>query len=327
MRLPLIFFKGSPEKPAVVFVHGLGMNSLQWVSPSETRIFGGALPFTAITRVPPEPLTVREKPNILPEKFTVGNPLPLKTSFVDLHKRGYSVITWNQTKPLKSVKYAVDELRHIVQFGENLTEKGIILIGNSRGGLIGRLFFENYPKKILALITIATPHRGSTLALWINHLSKVAKLMEKISKIFPERTEKILKRLSDFISSEGVKELLPDSPIIASLNKEIYTDKVYYLAGSNPNLFNIYEWKYIKNSDKHILYPEKIFSFPDSLNQIVPEKLIPEEWKNGDGLVSVESATLENAYGKVFELNHGEIIVDKVSREFILKIIEENIAK
>lgn len=61
MRLPLIFFKGSPEKPAVVFIHGLGMNALQWVSPSETRIFGGALPFSTITRVPPETLTLKEK--------------------------------------------------------------------------------------------------------------------------------------------------------------------------------------------------------------------------------------------------------------------------
>lgn len=321
MRLPLIFLKGLPDRHAIVFIHGLGMNALQWVSPSETRIFGGALPFSAITRMPPEPLTIKKKPRVLPERFTTGNPIPLETSFSDLYRRGYTVVTWNQTKPLKSIKYALDELKRVVQFAETLTEKGVILIGNSRGGLIGRLFLENYPEKVKALITIATPHRGSTLATWINHLSKVAKFVEPVSKLFPERAEKIIKRLSDFISSEGVKELLPESPLIKSLNKKIKTDKIYFIAGSSPNLFNIYKWKY-KKEENLILYPEKLFSFPNSLFSLFPEKTIPSEWKEGDGLVSVESAVDNYGKCKIFKLNHGEIIVKKLSREFILQIVE-----
>lgn len=323
MRLPLIFFKGSPEKPAVVFIHGLGMNALQWVSPSETRIFGGALPFSTITRVPPETLTLKEKPNLLPEIFTIGNPIPLETSFTDLHKRGHTVITWNQTKPLSSIKYALEELKRVVQFAETMTKKGIILIGNSRGGLIGRLFLESNPEKVKALITIATPHRGSNLANWIDYLSGSANLIEKIAKIFPYGTKKIIERLSDFISSEGVRELLPESSLIKSLKRDLKLNNVFYLAGSNPNLFNLYRWKSMKREDNYILYPEKIFTFPESLFSIIPERLIPKEWTDGDGLVSLESAIIDKIPGRVFKLNHGEILVNRESKEFVLKIVEE----
>ncbi|MEN2985137.1 MAG: hypothetical protein ABDH16_00500 [Thermodesulfovibrionaceae bacterium] len=320
MKPPIYFFRGEPDKPAVVFIHGLGMDATQWLSPSETRILAGAFRFSIFTRKAPESLIFKEKIEILPKKFTIGNPVPLNTSLNDLRERGYSVLTWSQTNPLGSIHYAVEELKNVVKFASSLSKKGVILIGNSRGGLIGRKFIENSDEKIKALITIATPHRGSTLAKWVSYVSKLTDIIKPFLKFLPEGIEKISLRLIDFLQCDGVRELLPESSFIKSLKKIEKTD-FFSLAGSNSTLFSIYEWKQREENDLFILYPEKVFSFPQSLFSFLPEKLIPPEWKSGDGVVSVESATDHNT-GKVFALNHAEIIVSAESRNYILEIVE-----
>lgn len=320
MRLPIYFFKGRTDKPAIVFIHGLGMDATQWLSPSETRIFAGTLPLSALTRTPPEPLKLREKPAILPEKFSIGNTYPLNSSFNDLKQKGYTVITWSQTKPLDSINYALKELEYVVQFASSLSDRGIILIGHSRGGLIARKFIENSKENIKGLITVATPHRGSNMAEWVQNISTISKLVKPFIRIFPERAERIIKKLMEFLQCEAVKELLPDSLFIKSL-KKIETENFFFIAGYKVDLFNIYAWKLKKENALSVLYPEKIFSFPQSLLSLLPEKLIPPEWKEGDGLVSVESA-MDSSSGKIFELNHAEIIVNAESRNYILEIVE-----
>lgn len=321
MRLPIYFFKGDPDKPSVVFIHGAGMDATEWLSPSETRIFAGAFPLSLLARTPPESLLFKKKPSVLPEKFSLGNTSPLNTSFNDLKEKGYTVITWSQRKPLGSIKYALDELKYVVQFANFLSDRGVILIGHSRGGLIGRKFVENNDEKIKAVITIATPHKGSSMAKWVKNISVISNLLKPFMRIFPEKAEKITNKLIDFLNCEAVKELMPDCPFIKSL-KKIESENFFFIAGSNPTLFNIYKWTHKKENDYFIFYPEKIFSFPQSLISLLPEKLVPFEWKHGDGLVSVESAMDYGNLGKIFVLNHAEIIVNAESRNYILNIIE-----
>lgn len=52
---------------------------------------------------------------------------------------------------------------------EAISEKNIVLIGHSMGGLDCRYYAHMHPndKRIKKIITIATPHRGSLLADWI----------------------------------------------------------------------------------------------------------------------------------------------------------------
>lgn len=69
MSLPIYFFKENKNKPAIVFIHGLGINDTQWLSPSETKILGGVFPLSVLTRTSPEPLKLIRKPTILPEKL------------------------------------------------------------------------------------------------------------------------------------------------------------------------------------------------------------------------------------------------------------------
>ncbi|ODA44553.1 hypothetical protein THER_0701 [Thermodesulfovibrio sp. N1] len=178
------------------------MDSSIWISPSETRILGGAFPLSTLTRNEPQTIKLYQKPTVLPEKFTIGDTFPLTTSFNDLKEKGYSVITWSQKKLLGSVYNAIEELKYVVNFSNLFTRKGIVLIGHSRGGLIARKFIEK-SNGIKALITIATPHKGSTMAKWVEYISNLPDLLKPIFKILPK--EKILTKISDFLKSEAVK--------------------------------------------------------------------------------------------------------------------------
>lgn len=320
MRLPFYFFKGDPEKFAIIFIHGLGMDSSIWTSPSETKIFGNLFPLNMFIRQSPQVLILKEKPLVLPEKFTTGIKTSLNTSFNDLKEKGYTVLTWTQKKPLKSIHYAIEELEYMVHFTSLLTEKGIILIGHSRGGLIARKFVENHNKNIKAVITIATPHKGSTIAEWTKYISIISNLLKPFLKIFPERIEKAFEKIAYFLKSESVIELLPNSDFIKSLKKT--NMELFCIGGQNPNLFNIYQWRLRENSEFFKLSAEKIFSFPEALTSHLPQKLIPSEWLKGDGLVSVESSLVDGKVGRIFNLNHAEIIVNYETKKYILEIIE-----
>lgn len=66
----------------------------------------------------------------------------------------------------ESIKVRSDALEKAL---EAISEKNIVLIGHSMGGLDCRYYAHRHPndKRIKKIITIATPHRGSLLADWI----------------------------------------------------------------------------------------------------------------------------------------------------------------
>src|SRR4030042_329667 len=44
MKLDIVLNKGDDNKPAVVFIHGLGMDKNIWADPAKSRILGGMFP-------------------------------------------------------------------------------------------------------------------------------------------------------------------------------------------------------------------------------------------------------------------------------------------
>jgi len=335
MKLDIEFHKGSPEKPGIIFIHGLGMDKNLWASPCDARIGGGLFPFTILIREKPETLRLKGFPPILPERLTPGiPPSGLSTSYHDLKKEDYTVITWTQRRPVGPIGDSVEELRNIVEFMSMLTNR-VILIGHSRGGLIARKYLlESGDRRVKALITIATPHRGSTMAEWVRHLSLIGTLLNPFLSHFPEgKISKAIKRISDFLKSDAIRELLPQSSFIKSLNCYFRHEepqlplspiKTYSIVGTDPHLFTIYKWKIKKSEHEYLVSPEPLFSFPEDIVSRMPEDLVPKEWRSGygDGLVNVESAR----FGEVcyeFKLNHANILTDKEVRGYLLKIVKE----
>lgn len=294
MNLETVCYEGNLDKPAIIFIHGLGMDKAIWVNPSNSRILGGMFPLKILL-------------NKIPSD---ERPYNLQTLFDDLRLKEYPVITWSQRRPASPINSAVSELSEIVKIAYNLTKAGVILIGHSRGGLIGRKYLLKKDQSIIGLITISTPHKGSSVARVANYLTPVVSILNPLFPVKDKGTRSFaIKRIFEFLRSRALKELLPESRFLKSM-KDGPLDWVNYISvgGTNPTLFNLYN-----------------FSFPDIFEKVIPENLYPEELKKGrgDGLVSAESSKIPWSHEHYnFELNHAEILFDEGVRDMLVRLIE-----
>jgi pimeloyl-ACP methyl ester carboxylesterase len=335
MNLDTIFYKGCVDKPAVIFIHGLGMDKDIWVNPSNSYILGGRFPIKSILGKRPSAKDFglfRDMPGENVPKFSTGEqPGNIQTLFDDLRFKGYTVITWSQERPAGPIESVDLELKEIVKILKKMTKAGIILIGHSRGGLIGRKHLLKKDRAIRGLITISTPHKGSSIARIANYLSPLVSLIKPLFTGSNKGTLSFaIKRIFEFLKSKALKELLPESNFFKSL-KDGPSDRVHYISvgGTNPTLFRFYRWKWnpVREGEfqRWFLMPEELFSIPDIFGKVIPENLYPEEMKKGkgDGLVSAESSNIPwyNVHYN-FELNHAEVLFDEGVRNMLLKEIE-----
>ena len=294
MKLETIYYEGDVDKPAIIFIHGLGMDKDIWVNPCNSRILGGMFPLKILLN---KRLSEKQQDN-------------LQTLFNDLRLKGYPVITWSQRKSASPINSVVSELCEIVKIAYKMTKAGIILIGHSRGGLIGRKYLLTEDRSIRALITVSTPHKGSSVARVANYLSPVVSILNPIFPTGDKGTRSFaIKRIFEFLRSRALRELLPGSRFFKSM-KDGPFDWVYYISagGTNPTLFHFHN-----------------FSFPDVFEKVIPKNVYPEELKKGrgDGLVSAESSKIPWSHEHYnFELNHAEILFDEGVRATLVKSID-----
>jgi pimeloyl-ACP methyl ester carboxylesterase len=273
----------------------------------------------------------REAPQKVPTFSTGEQPDVIGTLFNDLWQKGYTVVTWSQEKPAGPIEVAVSELEEVLKLVNKLTKAGIILIGQSRGGLIGRKYLLRKDRSIRGLITISSPHRGSSLAKLTNYLSPLASLISPLfSGADKGALSSTIKHILDFLKSRALKELLPESPFLRSL-KDGPIDWVHYISagGTDPTLLTLYRWKWdpVKEGKlkRWFLRADELFSIPDIFEKVIPQHLYPEEIKKGkgDGLVSAESSKIPwcNEHYS-FALNHTQILFDESVRDILVKAIE-----
>lgn len=319
--------EGDHKKPLVILVHGLGMEQNIWTDPSSARILGGALPITVLLSEKP---ARRDK---VRSKVTPGDrpdPKNLRTIFHDLRDRGYPAITWSQQRPAGPVDSAVKELAEVMDHAGNIHKGDIILVCHSRGGLIARKYLADNDPNVSALITICTPHKGSSIAKLASYISPLVKIMTPFISVNTNSSslKKAVTRVTDFIKSNAVKELLPASAFFQTLSDRRKKGMRYLtLGGTNPCLFGFYRWKEKTVEGKRLLWPEEALSFPGLLEKIMPSLLFPDELKKGfgDGLVTAESSRLDWAdEHHDFPLNHAQMLYDKRVRETIISFIEAN---
>jgi len=295
MKLDIASHQGSINKPVIVFIHGLGMDKNIWINPSDSRILAGTFPLKIL----------------LNKRASQDKSEVIATLYDDLKQRDYSLITWSQQRPAGPISSVVKELHEIVKAANELSQAGIILVGHSRGGLIARKYLSaTKDTSVRGLLTIATPHKGSSIAGISRYIAPLVSLIDPFipagnrgSRLFA------MKRTMEFFKSRALKELLPASPFFLSL-EDGQLAWVYYasVGGTNPTLFNI----------SH-------YSFPDIFEKVIPPNLYPEELKQGrgDGLVSAESSKLPwtNEH-HVFPFNHAEILFDEGVRNRMIQVVE-----
>jgi pimeloyl-ACP methyl ester carboxylesterase len=267
----------------------MGMDVTIWSNPSEARVLGGKYPVRALLR---------------------RHDTEMRTAFTDLEDLGYSVLSWSQRRPAGPIEIAVTELTELVDRHREYTGDGIILVAHSRGGLVARKYLERQDGLIRGLITLATPHRGTTMARWAVHISPLASLMHQLLQGSRKKDlDSAFRRVLRFLSSDGLRELLPDSPFYASLRDAKQKNTRYAsLGGTDPDLIRIGG-----------------FSMPDLMGKVIPGKIIPEEIRvgYGDGMVSASSAV--HPYADIhhnFSVNHASILFDRDVRSHVCSTVE-----
>jgi len=289
MKPDFIIEKGSPHRPACIFVHGLGMDMSLWVEPSKARIMGGFFPFELLIRDNPE----------------------LETLYSDFMRENCTVAVWSQRRPVGPAESALEELFMMLDHVSEVKNSGIILIGHSRGGLIARLAASARPD-ITAVITLSSPHRGSSMARWAVYLTPLTSLLDPL---VPEnergKMTRSVRRSLDFLRSRAVQELLPGSEFLEQIAR-LQPRGEYRLStgGTSPQLLTI----------------PRLFSFPGSLEKLLPGTVLPNEMKQGlgDGLVSAESSIMPHADTHLnFDVNHAEMVVSPDVRRAILERLRQ----
>lgn len=311
------FHKGDRDKPVAVLIHGLGVDKGIWTDPLHTKLLANNFRLKILAAEEPR-ISMSAGLN----KITIGDfPDKIDNIWSVLKDEGYNLITWSQKRPVGHVDAAVSELKHIIARAEELFPKSpVALIGHSRGGLIARKFMEERHPAVKALVTIASPHSGSSISKIAGYLSPLAGVLKSI---MPEEkygtiTETI-GRTTDFLLGEALKELMPGSDFFKGL-KDSREKGIRYLSfgGTEPRLLTLYQWKKAGSE----IYPKPLIEIPDSLTKLLPSSLKLQELTpgKGDALVSAESSVMP------WSSDHYDLPANHVSimwnKDVIQKIIE-----
>jgi pimeloyl-ACP methyl ester carboxylesterase len=320
MELDITIHKGRADRPVVIFVHGLAVDKGIWLDPLDTRIFAKNVPIKIFAARRPGPCVKQSK-----KKITIGDiPEKVDSLWAALQIKGYNLVCWSQKRPVGPISAAVEELKQVMEMTGNVfPRKPVALIGHSRGGLIARKLMERKLPEVKALITVSTPHYGSSLAL----LGKFLKPLSSVLKVvLPENTHSsfadVLKRFNELIEGKATKELLPGSDFFKNL-KDSPSDGIKYIScgGTKTHLFTVYSWK----RKDHIMYPDPLLIIPDSLLKIFPHSVLPDEIISGKGdiMVSVESSRLPwGSYHYNVPANHVTILFHKKTISNTIEILE-----
>lgn len=285
-----IFMPGKETLPLVVFIHGMGMNAHTWADPARARILAGTYPLNVPLR---------------------GGNRELTTSFQDLKTRGYNVLAWTQSRPSGQIRMAVAELHLLLEKYAMYAEPGIIFVCHSRGGLIARKHLEDGSRPVKGLITLGTPHRGTTMAKWAAFFQPLTSALDTLFTGFRRKdVDSALRRVIGFLGSSGLKELLPGSDFYRNLRDHKHKDSIYISIGG---------------TDPDLLGPLGL-PISEFISRLIPGSMLPEELREGygDGLVSASSSLLTYAdEHRDVHLNHVAMLFDNNVRAYIMEKVGE----
>jgi pimeloyl-ACP methyl ester carboxylesterase len=312
MQLDLEIRDGRPDLPAVILVHGLGMNRHFWGAPAGCQALGGLASLTIFLAGPPAGDT--------PERFSTGKIRTCRGLADLLAKQGIGVASWSQRFPMGA---AGESLAELVAVGEELKKRWsgrpLYLVGHSRGGLLARAYLlEHGDDRIAGLATLGTPHAGSRMASFSTLLRPAG---HRLAKLLPRGTRSsaaaALSRLAVFLESPAIGELEPDSEFIRTISRPLPSRlRKLSLGGTEPALFHLY---LRATSDS----PWKAIVFPEFLLKAVPSTRLPAELTPGlgDGLVSARSAILPGACHSDLDCNHVGLAFEPRAQQALLDFL------
>jgi pimeloyl-ACP methyl ester carboxylesterase len=275
---------GKENKALAIFINGLGMDSRFWTDTRHITFFSG----------------------IIPAQWVLGDDCKgAQTLWETLKNQGVNLIAWTSRQSLPLILEVVAELDEIVLQGKRLFPKSpIALIGHSRGGLVARKYMELYPKRVHGLITIATPHQGSAIAL-------LGRFLTKLCPRLPSHVQSnsVVKGLCKITRSQTFNELLPGCLFLKELQDRPDPSVRYLSIGGDSVLF---------------CCPGSDCKTTLLLEQMIRRLPLPLEMKpgSGDWLVSIKSARLPWATtSHTIHANHFSVISHRETIDLIVKML------
>lgn len=274
----------APGKPLVVLLHGLGGDRNDWMNPFQERNW----PYDHSQDPGEMDLGVHDKPPLpglpgIDTKYFLSPRLASNSRGVEgsddrswwhaLQRAGYPVVTYSQVPDLM-VPFTRGPIAQFKQFMELLQQdvlsqpehrgRKVVILGHSRGGLIGRAYLGDAEVKadnkgrfpaVAGLITLSSPHQGSHMALMddkvINFLNTVQKVVPKLPNDAGNQVINTLKaKIDAYVGAHG-DEIEPDSPLFRSLQAQEPIRagvRCISVGGTSPRLFRLYLWTFSGDS-------------------------------------------------------------------------------
>ena len=275
---------GGGRKPVVILLHGLGGDRNDWISPFRDRNW----PYDH-RRAPAEvDLGTHDRPPLNPlpgvqTRFFLSPRLAPNRSGVDgsddrswwqaLVRAGFPVFTYSQVGdlmlpfsrgPVAEFKSFMEALQQDVLGAAEYRERPVIILGHSRGGLIGRAYLSEAEVKadqrgrfprVRGLVSLCSPHHGSHMALMddkiIGFLSKVQQVVPKLPNDVGNSVIESLKAKADAYVGAYGDEIEPDGPLFGALRAQepIRTGvRCLSVGGTSPRLLRVYVWTFTRDS-------------------------------------------------------------------------------
>jgi pimeloyl-ACP methyl ester carboxylesterase len=272
------------RKPVVVLLHGLGGDCNDWIDPFQDRNW----PYDHQHEPEERDMGFHDGPPVLklPGLQTQyflsprlqGNALGADGSddrswWQALVKAGFPVFTYSQVAglmvpftsgPIAEFKRFMETLQRDVLRDAAYASRPVVILGHSRGGLIGRAYLGDAEVKadkagrfpqVKGLISLSSPHQGSNMALMDD---KIIGFLEKVQSVVPTLPndvgntviESLKKKVDNYVGAYG-DEIEPGSPLYRGLEAQEPIRagvRCISVGGTSPRLLRLYLWTFTGDS-------------------------------------------------------------------------------
>jgi hypothetical protein len=272
------------QKPVVVLLHGLGGDCNDWINPFQDRNW----PYDHRHDPQERDLGTHSGPPVLKlpgiqTQYFLSPRLASNTSGADgsddrswwhaLVNAGFPLFTYSQVGelmvpfakgPIAEFKRFMETLQRDVLQDPQFASRPVVILGHSRGGLIGRAFLGDPEVKadrigrfpqVQGLITLSSPHHGSNMALMDD---KIIDFLVKIQKVVPtlpndvgnQVINTLKKKVDNYVGAYG-DEIEPGSPLYRGLEAQEPIRggvRCMSVGGTSPRMLRLYLWTFTGDS-------------------------------------------------------------------------------
>lgn len=322
---------GDSAKPLVVLLHGTAGDVRDMTDPAASP--GHNYDSRAALR-PDRDVGWRGYPGVGVWSFELDGMKDVRSWRDALAAYGFRTAAYSQVDSTGFLARPVRELATVVGIlRKNLPEARLVLLAQSRGGLLARQFLKDEPDlatRIDKLITLHTPHGGSELA---NVAVALRAAIQDLQQVAGGVATTALGWLLDIVDSDAYKELAVGSAFLRDLGEDPPSGiDCFTFGGTSVRLTRVLSWVYTLSSalpqfhwppfhhEITLIEVPLVSPVADSLPNLV------DEIANGRGdLLTADARTrFALAPHRTNSINHAESLWDLDLQAQVLAILGES---